>query len=210
MGTSRQPLQQVKGLRFYKLLGSGQGRGFSLKPNWYRYGLMCTWDSPNAAEDFLHGHPLMRQYQEHTFEQYHLSLLPLQTHGLWDGKNPFTTETRASTQDQPIAVLTRASIKLTKVLDFWKHVPQASASLDQAQGLLASIGLGEAPFIRQATFSLWENEAAMKAYAYRTASHRDVITRTRTQGWYSEEMFARFTPIKSEGTWNGVDPLLNC
>ncbi|AMM52981.1 spheroidene monooxygenase [Rufibacter sp. DG15C] len=207
MGTSQPALRKVKGLNFFKLLGSGQGRGFSLKPNWYRYGLMATWDSPAAAQDFLEGHPLLQEYREHTFEQYHLGLQPLQAHGLWSGRNPFTTETYPSPDNAPIAVLTRATIRLTKAMDFWKHVPQASASLDDAQGLLASIGLGEAPLIRQATFSLWQNESDMKAYAYRTASHRDVITRTRTQGWYSEELFARFTPISSHGTWNGVDPL---
>jgi hypothetical protein len=208
MGTSVRPLQKVNGLNFFKLMGSGQGRGFSLKPNWYRYGLMATWESPAAAEDFFHAHPLLEEYGLHTYEQYTITLKPLQAHGLWGGQNPFTTETHAAPTNKPIAVLTRASIKLTKAIDFWRHVPQASASLDHANGLLASIGLGEAPFLRQATFSLWQDEASMKEYAYRMAAHREVIKNTRSRGWYSEEMFARFTPLKSEGTWNGADPLL--
>ncbi|KAA3438299.1 spheroidene monooxygenase [Rufibacter hautae] len=207
MGTSLPALQKVKGLSFYKLLGSGQGRGFSLKPNWYRYGFMATWESPAAAEDFYQGHPLLEEYRQHTFEQYTLALRPLQAHGLWSGRNPFTQETHPSPVNAPIAVLTRASIRLTKAIDFWKNVPKASASLDHAEGLLGSIGLGEAPFVRQATFSLWRDEATMKAYAYRMAEHREVIKRTRTQGWYSEELFARFTPLSSQGTWNGEDPL---
>ncbi len=207
MGTSVRPLQQVKGLRFFKLLGSGQGRGFSLKPNFYRYGLMATWDSPSAAQDFFEGHPLLEEYRQHTFEQYTLTLQPLQAHGLWSGQNPFTQETHPAPAGAPIAVLTRASIRLTKAIDFWINVPKASESLDNAEGLLGSIGLGEAPLVRQATFSLWRDEASMKAYAYRQAAHREVIKRTRSQGWYSEEMFARFTPLSSEGTWNGVDPL---
>ncbi|RNI30540.1 spheroidene monooxygenase [Rufibacter latericius] len=207
MGTSVRPLQKVKGLKFFKLLGSGKGRGFSLSPNWYRYGLMATWESPFAAEDFFQGHPLLEDYRQHTEEQYTLALQPLQAHGLWSGQNPFTQETQPSPANAPIAVLTRASIRLTKAIDFWKNVPKASKSLDHAEGLLASIGLGEAPFIRQATFSLWRDETSMKAYAYRQAAHREVIKRTRSQGWYSEELFARFTPLSSKGTWNGVDPL---
>ncbi|GAB2536260.1 hypothetical protein GCM10027189_17520 [Rufibacter soli] len=207
MGTSVRPLQKVDGLKFFKLLGSGQGRGFSLKPNWHRYGLMATWESPEAAQAFFQSHPLLDEYRQHTFEQYTLHLQPLQAHGLWSGQNPFTTETNAAPTTGPIAVLTRASIRLTKAYDFWKNVPAASAGLDHAEGLLASIGLGEAPLVRQATFSLWQDEASMKAYAYRQASHREVIKRTRSQGWYSEEMFARFLPLYSEGTWNGVDPL---
>ena len=207
MGTSVRPLQQVEGLTFFKLLGSGQGRGFSLKPNWFRYGLIATWQSPEAAAAFFCSHPLLAEYRAHTFEQYTVALQPLQAHGLWSGQNPFTSVTQPSPPNSPIAVLTRASIKLSKAVDFWRHVPKASQSLDHAEGLLASIGLGEAPFLRQATFSLWQNEASMKAYAYRQADHREVITRTRTQGWYSEELFARFTPLRSEGTWNGTDPL---
>ncbi|MFC6999645.1 spheroidene monooxygenase [Rufibacter roseus] len=207
MGTTVRPLQQVKGLNFFKLLGSGQGRGFSLKPNWYRYGLMATWASPAAAEDFFQSHPLLEEYRQHTFEQYTVALQPLQAHGLWSGQNPFTAETLPAPPNAPIAVLTRASIKLSKAIDFWRNVPQASASLDHAEGLLASIGLGEAPFLRQATFSLWKDEASMKAYAYRMAAHREVIKQTRSKGWYTEELFARFTPISSHGTWNGKDPL---
>ncbi|ALJ01559.1 spheroidene monooxygenase [Rufibacter tibetensis] len=207
MGTSVPVLQKIKGLNFFKLLGSGQGRGFSLKPNWYRYGFMATWDSPSAAEDFYGSHPLLEEYRQHTFEQYTLALQPLQAHGLWNGQNPFTQQTLKAPEGAPIAVLTRASIRVTKAIDFWRNVPKTSQSLDHAEGLLASIGLGEAPLIRQATFSLWRDEASMKAFAYKQATHREVIKRTRTQGWYSEEMFARFTPLSSKGTWNGVDPL---
>ena len=47
----------------------------------------------------------------------------------------------------------------------------------------------------------------MKAYAYRNKHHREVIQKTRQLGWYKEEMFARFHPYKSEGSWNGTNPI---
>ena len=46
--------------------------------------------------------------------------------------------------------------------------------------------------MRQATFSIWENQAAMQAYAYQNQAHRAVMQRTRAENWYREELFARF------------------
>jgi heme-degrading monooxygenase HmoA len=48
------------------------------------------------------------------------------------------------------------------------------------------------PLTKQATFSIWESEAEMKAYAYKMRAHQEVIKRTRDENWYSEEMFLRF------------------
>ncbi|MBK0403042.1 spheroidene monooxygenase [Adhaeribacter sp. BT258] len=207
MGTMPLILKSVPGLKFFKMLGSGNGLGFSLKPNFNRYGLLCTWENEAAAAIFFAENQAFLNYIEHTSESWTIWLKTLQAHGLWDGLNPFSETDPAIKTDGKIAALTRATIRLKALPAFWKHVPQTSLALKQADGLLCSAGLGELPFIRQATFSVWKNAEALKNYAYKNARHKEVIKRTRDGNWYKEELFARFVPVKTEGLWNGNNPV---
>ena len=79
--------------------------------------------------------------------------------------------------------------------------------LHRAEGLIDVVGIGEAPIGRLATFSLWESLAAARTFAHSMPDHVDVVRRTRADGWYSEELFARFEPYASTGRWNARDPL---
>ena len=208
MGTSPPALQRVPGLRFFKLLGSGANNGFGLWPNLDRYGFMAVWDDAAAAERFFAGHPLWARYQRRSAELWTVQLAPLKAHGLWDGKTPFAYPlAQAPIENAPVAVLTRASIRLRKTPRFWQFVEPTSAALADAVGVRAAIGLGELPIVRQATFSVWESAQAMQEYAYRDVRHREVIKLTRSEQWYGEEMFARFQVLASHGTLDGQDPL---
>lgn len=204
MGTAQRPLQRVPGLRFQKLLGSGAG-GFGALPNLRRYGFMAVWEEPEAAQEFFAAHPLWQQYQQRTQEIWTAQLLPVKSHGLWDGVNPFDyqAETTAA-ENGPLAVLTRASIRWQKTPRFWRYVAPTSATIADAPGVQAAIGLGELPVVRQATFSLWESQQTMQEYAYRSEKHKQVIQLTRQEKWYGEELFARFRVVHTEGTWDGV------
>ncbi|MDU0368777.1 spheroidene monooxygenase [Hymenobacter endophyticus] len=202
MGTAQRPLQRVPGLRFQKLLGSGAG-GFGALPNLRRYGFMAVWESEEAAQEFFSRHPLWQQYRQRTSEIWTARLAPLKSHGLWDGVNPFDYETEAGTPDGPMMVLTRASIRWQKTPRFWRYVAPVSATVADAPGVRAAIGLGELPVVRQATISLWESQQAMQDYAYRSEKHKEVIRLTRQENWYGEELFARFRVLSTEGTWDG-------
>jgi heme-degrading monooxygenase HmoA len=204
MGTAQRPLQRVPGLRFQKLLGSGAG-GFGALPNLHRYGFMAVWDDEQAARTFFEQHPLWQQYRQRTSEIWTAWLVPLKSHGLWDGVNPFEypAETPPAA-DGPVMVLTRASIRWQKTPRFWRYVAPVSATIAGAPGVRAAIGLGELPVVRQATVSLWDSAQAMQDYAYRSPKHKEVIRLTRQEDWYGEELFARFRVLRTEGTWDGL------
>lgn len=206
MGMARGELSRVAGLSFWKLLGSGEGGGFGLRPDFSRYGLLATWESAGAADEFFGDSRLFTAYRRRAAEIWTVRLVATQSHGAWGGVNPFLP-VAAPTVNSTVAVLTRASIRWNRLRRFWSQVPSASRALDDAEGLLASIGIGEAPVKHQATFSIWRSADAMKAFAYNSPTHTEVIRRTRDEDWYCEELFVRFLPIASEGLWNGRDPL---
>ncbi len=203
-------LQKTKGLSFFKMMGSGAENGFSPKPNWNVYALLGVWDSASAADDFFHESSLIQRIEDRSDEQLHVRLRAFQTHGYWDKKQPFkVSENILMPDNQPVAVLTRARIRWTKVREFWKYVGPASAAIANHPDAVLSIGVGELPLIYQATFSIWNNMEAVKKFAYQDPAHGKVVRLTRTQNWYSEEMFNRFWVERIDGTWNGQQVLVN-
>lgn len=204
MGSSRRLLAREPGLVFWRLLGTGKGRGFSLNPDFSRYGLLGVWRSADVAARFFADSPLAREYRTRADEMWTVTLRAYSSKGTWGGVRPFPLVER---QPGAVAVLTRATLRVSRLVPFWRAVPATTAALDTAPGLLESIGTGEIPFVRPATFSLWRSEADVVAYAHGAAAHQEVIRRRHHEGWYREELFARFTPVHSEGCWNGRDPL---
>jgi spheroidene monooxygenase len=74
--------------------------------------------------------------------------------------------------------------------------------LHLAEGCKLAVGLGEAPLLRQATFSLWQDTEAMNNYA-RTGAHMDAIKAAHEHRFFSESMFVRFVPVEFSGSWQG-------
>ncbi|MEM9929245.1 MAG: hypothetical protein AAF840_05475 [Bacteroidota bacterium] len=197
------PLAGTAGLRFGRLMGSGANNGFGLRPNFGVYALLGHWEDRAAAEQFFASHPWLQQTQHRTCDLATFFLLPTMTHGEWGGQRPFIPNPDAYDPNLPVAVITRATIRTRKLLDFWRYVPSTSAAVYEHQERKLSIGVGEYPVFMQATFSLWTSGKAMQQFAYRSGLHKEVVRLTRERQWYKEEMFTRFTVLEAQGTWEG-------
>lgn len=184
-------LAKVEGLQFHKILGTGAGNGFSAYPNFGQYAMLCIWKDETAARAFFSQNKFQDLYTDRSADRQVFFLRPVHGHGLWDGLEPFSYQ---DPEDEPLqwAVVTRATISFRRLLEFWKHVPSVSKSIEGQPGLRLSVGIGEWPLVQQATFSIWNNLDDMKAYAYKSRLHKEVITKTRDRQWYSEELFVRF------------------
>lgn len=195
MGLLPRKIAKVPGIQFFKLMGSGK-RGFSLQPNWGTYSLLAVWDSKNAATDYFDSSLFATQKDQCSLYKTHY-LRAYQAKGEWDSQQPFELN-GTFTASKPIAVITRATLKMRYLYHFWKHVPGVRRTVFKKDGRIFSIGVGERPFIQQVTFSMWESAEQMEAFAYSSATHSAAIAEVRNRGMFKEELYARFEIVDSE------------
>jgi spheroidene monooxygenase len=62
------------------------------------------------------------------------------------------------------------------------------------------MGLGEAPLLRQCTFSLWTDTNSMVAYA-QTGAHKVAIVAAYKNDYFAESMFVRMRVLSMSGVW---------
>ncbi len=179
-------------INFYKLLGTGAGEGFSLIPDFTTYAVLIVWNNDNYAYNFIENSEHSKLVNKKAYSRNDFFLRTIQSHGLWNNKNPFNDEVIDLDKKKKIGIITRGKIRLRKQLDFWLNVPKASSAIKNAKGVEFYKGIGELPFMEQATFSVWKNFDAVKKFAYVSVEHSEIIKKTRKRNWYSEDLFARF------------------
>jgi hypothetical protein len=206
MATHRRHLKRTPGLSFAKLLGTGHGRTFTVRDtDPYRWGLLACWTTGADAAAFEESRTVA-SWRRAAVEEWRVDLRPLSSRGRWAGRTPFG-EPESTAWDGAVAALTRARIRPRRAARFWRAVPPVAADLHTHDGVLAAVGVGEAPVGLQGTFSVWRSARHLEAFAYRSAAHSHAIRRTAQEQWYAEELFARFAVLRSVGTYGGRDPV---
>lgn len=200
-------LKEEKKLAFFKNLGTGAGLGYSSLPNTSQWALLTVWPSVEDALDFYWNSGIMDDYRLKSVEDYTVMLRPFRSRGQWSGSPAFSPQPMLPGK-HPIAVLTRARLKFRFIVPFWRRVAKVSRSQKDFQGQYFSQGVGERPWIHQATFSIWESLEAVEKFAYGQESrHLEAVKVTRKHNGFKEELYARFQVIGHRGTIKGINPL---
>jgi heme-degrading monooxygenase HmoA len=194
-----------KKAEIYKLMGCGRNGTFDIKPDLHQWSIFITTSNYHPQTSVLAdikkelGWFVSMYLQLFTYKQQCLVLEPFATHGNWDGQNPFANHLQTINSNLPIAVLTRATIHINKLKRFWQHVNGVAKQLSTQDGFIYSIGVGEIPWKKQATLSVWKSLDAMKQFAYKQKEHAEVVKKTRAETWYKEDMFTRFNVVHTNG-----------
>ena len=197
MAIDRTLLRRTQGVAFAKMLGCGRGETFTpsdADPT--RWGCLVVIPDSQLAQ--LDSSTTIRAWRKKSISEFRVVLDPIASTGMWSKQKPFEPSAPTNFQGQVVAI-TRARIKASQTMRFFKSVPPVTASLHSSPGLISTIGIGEAPIGLQGTFSLWESMQAIKDFAYKGAAHQKAIAQTSEFDWYAEELFARFAVREIRG-----------
>ncbi len=200
MALDRRAVRSLPGLRFAKLLGTGSGATFHPRDaDPHHWGVLACWADEEDAQQFASS-PVARAWDGIATESATWLMRPLHSRGRWAGREPFGRPT-PTPWDGPVAAITRGRVRPRLWRAFWSAVPPVTLDAHTGGGLTFALGIGEAPIGLQGTFSTWSDRRALTDFAYRRGPHRQVVRQTAELGWYSEELFARFALLRSEGEY---------
>ena len=201
----------LPGLLFAKVMGSGEGGGFGLRPSGTHQGLILMFDSLKTAKQCLLSTEI-NHYKERTREFWQCVLTVDSCRGAWNKKSWESTDAFINElnleKNSYIASLTRGSIRASKAPSFWRYAPAAQKELAESQGCELAVGLGEAPIIRQCTFSIWKDTESLRNYAHQGA-HLKAIAAAQKHDFFVESMFVRMSVLHMFGRWMGKSYGLN-
>ena len=193
MAIGRRIARRIQGVSFAKLMGTGTGKTFTPSDaDLKQWAVLFVASDLGVIDESL----FISRWKKRSTKVDRYLLSPVSSHGEWSKRKPFEIST-ASRTSGPVVAITRARLRTSQAIRFWKSIPPVVEDLHKAPGLIFSIGIGEAPIGLQGTFSLWESESALRDFAYKNSPHRVAIENTKKFNWYCEELFARFDLVNT-------------
>ena len=195
MGLFARSMRDIPGLAFWKLLGTGVRFG-GATPDFRRYAFLGVWDGAPRARAVWTESEVMKRYRAHAESSITHHLAATRSTGSWNGERPFG-EGVAELSTGPVAVLTRAALRPSRQLVFWRYATAVEPEIAKAPGLVSALSIGELPILRSGTFSVWEDAAALQSFV-RGRAHMQALRARTNESLYTEELFARFSVLGTE------------
>jgi hypothetical protein len=212
----------VAGLRFWRPLNIGGDFAWfrehpsrwslypRLKPDFRRWAFYAVWHDEPALNEFLTASEIGRGWNEAAAQACHLWLRPNRVRGPWNGMQALRGSESAGHPDEPVAYLARLDLSPRGTLAMWgSAAPNLLHHLPDSDQLLLGLPLVDRPYMQPVSFSVWRTPQGAITFAHREQGHRDAVRRVRRSQHDVVQRFSsgRFEPYRSEGTWNGRNPL---
>jgi hypothetical protein len=164
--------------------------------------LLAAWDDDESLDRFL-SHPLAEPYAR----GWHARFEPVRTVGAWPGLPDLPRQEQA-TDDQPVAVLTMARLRLRRARAFMVAAAPAEREALHHPAFLAGASLIRPPNL-VSTFTLWRNAREMRQYTVGSypGGHVGAMKQHEERVFHHETLFVRLRPYAVEGQWGGRNPL---
>jgi hypothetical protein len=187
LGWMRLAAPRHTALRWRRLAGVGASAyGFGARPDWHRLAVIAVWDGP--VRRLRHIDAYLDRRAE-TVERW--TLAPVRWQGSWGRTDPFAGARPRRGDTGAVAVITHATVRARVLPRFWRRVPPVAETAARSEGYQRGFGFGAIPLVALATFSVWDDTAAMTRFAWSAGAHAAIVGEARSQGWFGEAFFAR-------------------
>lgn len=199
--------------RFYPSSPQNEiGMRSNISEIWGGFGLYDTREAAEADLADMADLPWMADAAEH----WHALAVPVSHHGEtnWRGTVSGATLTCASDPGGRLIVFTSAGYTdpgpddLPRIRDFLYNVDRVSAHYRTLQGNRAADTFSGAGVdgLDGMTLSIWADDAAMRAAAYKPGLHKDQMDRHGASPMFDRSSWTRARILDSGGSWDGTDP----
>ncbi|HYD25420.1 MAG TPA: DUF3291 domain-containing protein [Croceibacterium sp.] len=154
-----------------------------------------------------------------TTEAWHALLLPVAHRGECNHLDRDAPGELLQPHDEdpggPLIVMTTAgfvlgpALDMARVVEFRRQVDRVRAVAAAADGNLArQVFSPHTPGDDGVTLTVWRDDAAMSAFAYRPGDHRAQVERYKREQTADRTSFTRLRAVRTSGSWEGRDPVV--